>query len=88
MYAILSEAKMTTSLWGRLRRLFGRRIPSEGIEPIILDWRAEEPPKKSRPAHRRERLDLMKGWVADNPELGPNDVNPEREMRQRTNDRR
>lgn len=73
---------MATDLWLRFRRLLGRRKQSQGLEPILAGWRAEEPPKNSRPVHSRERLDLMKGgWVMDGPEHPSNDVNPEREVR-------
>jgi hypothetical protein len=78
---------MATDLWIRFRRLLGRGKQPQGLEPILAGWRAEEPPKNSRPAHRRERLDLMKGWVPDNPEHPSNDVNPEREIRSSENGR-
>jgi len=75
------ESDMTTDLWTRLRRRIGNRIPSGELAQILADLRAEEQPGISGSGHGRERLDLMKGWVPDNPEHPSNDVNPEREVR-------
>jgi len=74
---------MTSDFWLRIRRLFRRRAPSREIERIVAGWRADEPPEDYRSARKRERLDLVKGWVTEDPEQlpdrahsGPNDRRP------------
>jgi hypothetical protein len=59
---------MTSELWVRIRRLLRRRTPSREVERIIAGWRAEESAHNRRSETRRERLDLIKGWVEENPE--------------------
>ena len=59
---------MTTDLWARIRRLFARRTPTRKLEHIVAGYRAGVPPKNPVFAYNRERLDLMRGWVPDNPE--------------------
>ncbi len=71
---------MTTDLWTRLRRRIGNRIPSGELAQILSDLHAEDRQRNSGSAHRRERLDLMKGWVPDNTERTPNDAKSEREV--------
>ncbi len=75
------ESDITTDLWTRLRRRIGNRVPSGELAQILAELRSEEQQIISGSAHRRERLDLMKGWVPDDPERTPNDANPEREVR-------
>jgi len=61
------EVAMTTDLWARIRRLFRWRSPSRQLEQILAGYRPEDSPGNAAFAARRERLDLMKGWVPDRP---------------------
>ena len=81
------EGVMTTDLWARVRRLFGKRGPSWELDQILSGWRAEEGPGPAGSAKKRELLHPMKGWVMENPERAPNDVNPQREVRHPVDDR-
>ena len=78
---------MTTDLWARVRRLFDKSMPSRELEQVLAGWRAEERPKNSRPAGKREVLHPMKGWVMDSTERAPNDMNPQWKVRHAAHDR-
>jgi len=78
---------MTTDLWARVRGLFGNRNPSQELEQILAGWRADERPRNSGSAVKRELLHPMKGWVMESPERAPNDVNPQRKVWHAAHDR-
>ena len=78
---------MTTDLWARLRGLFGKRNPSQELEQILAGWRADERPRNSGSAAKRELLHPMKGWVMESPERATNDVNPQWKGRHAAHDR-
>jgi hypothetical protein len=69
---------MTTDLWMRIRRLFARRTPTRKLEHIVAGYRAGVPPKNAVFAYNRERLDLMRGWVPDNPEADASGIHHRR----------
>jgi hypothetical protein len=66
---------MTTDLWARVRRLFGKSMRSRELEQVLAGWRAEERTRNSGSAGKREVLHPMKGWVMDSTERAPNDMN-------------
>lgn len=72
---------MTPELWARVRRLFGKSMPSRELEQVLAGWRAGERTRNFRSAGKREVLHPMKGWVMDSTERAPNDTNPERKVR-------
>ena len=72
---------MTTDLWARVRQLFGKSMPSQELEQILAGWGAEEQPRNSRSAGKREVLHPMKGWVTDSADRAPNDMNPHGKVR-------
>ena len=78
---------MTTDLWARVRRLFGKSMLSRELEQVLAGWRAEERPENSGPARKREVLHPMKGWVVDSTERAPNDMNPQRWVRHAAHNR-
>lgn len=65
---------MTTDLWARVRRLFGKSMPSRELEQVLAGWRAGERTRNFRSAGKREVLHPMKGWVMDSTERAPNDM--------------
>ena len=72
---------MTPNLWVRIRKLFGKRSPSRQLDHILAGWRPDDPATDSRLGQQRERLDLIEGWVAENPEHASNDVKSRRGVR-------
>ena len=78
---------MTTDLWARVRGLFGKRNPSQGLEQILVGWRADERPRNSGPVVKRELLHPMKGWVTDSADRAPNDMNSQWKSRHAAHDR-
>lgn len=63
---------MTTELWLCIRRMLRRRSPSREVERIVAGWRADEPVRDQRNRRRRERLDLIEGWVSEDTDQHPN----------------
>lgn len=63
---------MTIDLWGLVRGLFGKRMRRRELEQILAGWR----PENSGSAVKRELLHPMKGWVTDDADRTPNDMNP------------
>ena len=78
---------MTTDLWVRVLRLFGKSMPSQELEQILAGWDAEERPGNSRSAGKREVLHPMKGWVTDSADRALNDKNPQWKVRHAAHDR-
>ena len=72
---------MTTDLWARVRRLFDKRNPSQGLEQVLAGWGAEGRTRHAGSAVKREVLHPMKGWVVDSDERAPNDMNPQWKVR-------
>ena len=62
---------MTTELWLRIRRMLRRRSPTREVERIVAGWRADEPTRDHRHRRRRERLDLIEGWVSEDADHRP-----------------
>jgi hypothetical protein len=71
---------MTTDLWARVRRLFGRSMPSRELELILAGWRTDERTRNSGSTVKREVLHPMKGWVVDSTQRAPNDMNTPRKV--------
>lgn len=67
---------MATDLWARIRQLFGKSMPSQELEQILVGWSAEERTGNSRSAGNREVLHPMKGWMTESADRAPNDMNP------------
>ena len=75
---------MTTEFWLRIRRLLRRRSPSREVERIVAGWRADEPVRDHRLSRRRERLDLIEGWVMEDVDGEPNGTRSRRQNQQST----
>jgi len=56
---------MRNDLWINIRRMLRRDTPSTGISQIVDNWSEKKSPDYPRTTQRRERLDLMRGWVTD-----------------------
>jgi len=81
------EGDMTTDLWARVLRLFGKSTPSRELEQVLAGWRAGERTRNSGSAGKREVLHPMKGWVTDSADRALNDKNPQWKVRHAAHDR-
>ena len=70
---------MKTEFWRCIRRLLRRRSPSREVERIVAGWRADEAVRDHRPRRRRERLDLIEGWVMEDVDRAPNGARSRRQ---------
>lgn len=77
---------MTTELWLCIRRMLRRRSRSRDVARTVAGWRADEAARDHRHSRRRERLDLIEGWVSEDADHHPNNAKSSWEKRQPRDD--
>lgn len=78
---------MTTDLWVRIRRLLHKRTPARKLEHALAGYRPDEPLNKSVLKRKRERLDLMRGWVPESLEDAPKKISDQKGLRRASHHR-